>query len=62
MFIKAYINGVHYNVPIMNAVLHPVTGKEMKYKDIMKHPTMGPQYKTGFGNELHRLCQGIRDI
>jgi hypothetical protein len=28
----------------------------------MQHPTLGPQYKTGFHNELGRLCQGIRDI
>jgi hypothetical protein len=28
----------------------------------MQHPTLGPQYKTGFGSELGRLCQGIRDI
>jgi hypothetical protein len=48
--------------PMMNAVIHPATGKEMHYKDIMKHPLLGPRYKTGFGNELGRLCQGIRDI
>jgi hypothetical protein len=46
----------------MNTVLHPSTGKEMQYKDIMKHPLLGPSYKRGFGNELGRLCQGIRDI
>jgi hypothetical protein len=34
----------------------------MQYKDIMKHPLLGPRYKTGFVNELGRLCQGIRDI
>jgi hypothetical protein len=28
----------------------------------MQHPTLGPKYKTGFGNELGRLCQGIRCI
>jgi hypothetical protein len=48
--------------PMMNAVLHPASGKEMQYKDIMQHPTLGPKYQTGFGNELGRLCQGIRDI
>jgi hypothetical protein len=45
-----------------NSVLHPVTGNEMQYKKIMKHPTLGQQYKIGFGNELGCLCQGIRDI
>jgi hypothetical protein len=47
---------------MMNAVLHTATGKEMQYKDIIKHPLLGPRYKKGFGNELGRLCQGIRDI
>jgi hypothetical protein len=47
---------------MMNAVLHPATGKEMQYKDIMKNPLLGPRYKRGLGNELGRLCQGIRDI
>jgi hypothetical protein len=28
----------------------------------MQHLTLGPKYKTGLGNELGRLCQGIRDI
>jgi hypothetical protein len=50
------------NIPMMNTVLHLALGKEMQYKDIMQHPTLGPKYKTGFGNELGRLCQGIRDI
>jgi hypothetical protein len=48
--------------PKINAVLHPDSGKEMQYKNIMQHPTLGPKYKTGFRNELGRLCQGIRDI
>jgi hypothetical protein len=47
---------------MMNAVLHPVSGNKMQYKDIMQHPTLGPKYKTGFGNELGRLWKGIRDI
>jgi hypothetical protein len=34
----------------------------MQYKDIMKHPLLGPRYKKGFGNEIGRLSQGIRDI
>jgi hypothetical protein len=24
--------------PMMNSVIHPVTGKEMHYKDLMKEP------------------------
>jgi hypothetical protein len=34
----------------------------MQYKDLMKHPTLGPQYKKCLGSELGRLRQGIRDI
>jgi hypothetical protein len=52
----------NYNVPMTNAFLHPSTCKEMQYKDIMKHPTLGPPYTKGLDNELGRLCKGIRDI
>jgi hypothetical protein len=52
----AFGNNHWTDVPMMNAVLHPARGKEMQYKDIMKHPLLGPQYKKGFGNELGRLC------
>jgi hypothetical protein len=45
------------NVQMMHSVLHTATGKEMQYKDLMKHPTLGPQYKKGLGNELGRLCE-----
>jgi hypothetical protein len=58
----AFGNNHWTNVPMMNAVLHPATGKEMHDKSNMKHPVLGPHYKKGFGNELGRLCQGIRDI
>jgi hypothetical protein len=33
------------NTSMMNAVLHPASWKEIQYKDIMKHPTLGPKYK-----------------
>jgi hypothetical protein len=45
-----------------NAVFHPVTGKEMEYTALMKDPSLQPLWKRGFGNELGRLFQGIRDI
>jgi hypothetical protein len=48
--------------PIMNSVIHPVTGKEMQYKDLMKDPDLGPLFEIGLSNELGRICQGIRDI
>jgi hypothetical protein len=45
-----------------NAVVHPFTGKEMEYTALMKDPNIQPLWKSGFGNELGRLFQGIRDI
>jgi hypothetical protein len=47
---------------LANAVIHPVTGKEMEYMALMKDPRLQPLWKRGFGNECRRLCQGIRDI
>jgi hypothetical protein len=45
-----------------NAVIHPVTGKEMEYSALMKDPRLQPLWTRGFGNERARLFQGIRDI
>jgi hypothetical protein len=45
-----------------NAIIHPVTGKEMEYMALMKDPRLQPLWKRGFGNECRRLFQGIRDI
>jgi hypothetical protein len=45
-----------------NAVVHPIAGKEMEYMDLMKDPRLQPLWKRGFGNEVGRLFQGIRDI
>jgi hypothetical protein len=45
-----------------NAVVHPVTGKQMEYMALMKDPDLQPLWKRGFGNEAGRLFQGIRDI
>jgi hypothetical protein len=45
-----------------NAVIHPVTGKEMEYLSLMKDPHLKPLWTQGFGNECGRLFQGIRDI
>jgi hypothetical protein len=50
------------NVPMMNSVPHPAIGNKMEYKDIMKHPILGPQYQKGLGNKLGRICQENRDI
>jgi hypothetical protein len=45
-----------------NAVVHPITGKEMEYMALMKDPSLRPLWKRGFGNKVGRLFQGIRDI
>jgi hypothetical protein len=47
---------------LTNAVVHPVTGKEMEYMALMKDPRLQPLWKRGFGSECRRLFQGIRDI
>jgi hypothetical protein len=48
--------------PMMNLVVHLVTGKEMQYKDPMKDPELAPLFEIGLRNEAGRICQGIRDI
>jgi hypothetical protein len=45
-----------------NAVIHPVTGKEMEYMALMKDPRLQPLWTRGFGNVCARLFQGVRDI
>jgi hypothetical protein len=45
-----------------NAVIHPVTEKEMEYLALMKDPRLQPLWTRGFGNKCGRLVQGIRDI
>jgi hypothetical protein len=46
----------------VNAVVHPVMGKEMEYMALMKDPDLQPLWKRGFGNEVGQLFKGIRDI
>jgi hypothetical protein len=47
------------NIPMENAVIHSITGKEIEYTALMKDPTLEPLWKRGFGNEVGRLFQGI---
>jgi hypothetical protein len=47
---------------LANAVIHPVTGKEIEYMALMKDPRLQTLWKQGFGNECGRLFQGIRYI
>jgi hypothetical protein len=47
---------------LANAVVHPITGKQIEYMALMNDPDLQPLWKRGFGNETGRLFQGIRDI
>jgi hypothetical protein len=51
-----------YQQHFANAVVHPVTGKQMEYMALMKDPYLQPLWKRGFGNKAGRLFQGIHDI
>jgi hypothetical protein len=35
---------------LANAIIHPVTGREMEYMALMKDPRLQPLWKQGFGN------------
>ena len=41
------------------AVTHPVTGKQMEYKDLIKDPMFRDDWLLSKSNELGRLLQGI---
>jgi hypothetical protein len=58
----ALVNNHWSRQHLANAVIHPVTGKEMEYMALMKDPRLQPLWTRGFGNECGRLFQGIRDI
>jgi hypothetical protein len=47
---------------LANAVIHPVTGKEMEYTALMKDPRIQPLWTRDFGNECGRLFLGIQYI
>jgi hypothetical protein len=45
---------------IINAVLHPVAGKQMEYMALMDDPDLQDLWNRGFSNKL--TFQGIHDI
>jgi hypothetical protein len=49
-------------IQMANAVVHPVTGKEMEYMALMNYPVVKPLWERGFGNEVGHLFQGIHNI
>jgi hypothetical protein len=50
------------NFHLAKDVVQSVTGTEMEYMVLMKDPVLQPLWKRGFGIEVGRLFQGIRDI
>jgi hypothetical protein len=57
------LGGNHWTkTPMMNSLIHPVIGKDMQNKDLVKDAILGPLFEIGLINELGRICQGIRDV
>jgi hypothetical protein len=50
------------NIQMDNDSVHQFKGNEMEYTVLMKNPALEPRWKRGFGNEVGRLFQGIRNI
>ena len=54
------------DMPLMqhrcNSVFDPDTGKSLKYRQLIKHPTLKHIWLHSSANEFGRLAQGIRDI
>jgi hypothetical protein len=42
-----------------NAVVHPITGKEMEYMALMKDPRLQSLWKQGFGNKVGRVFKAF---
>jgi hypothetical protein len=47
---------------LANAVVHPLTGKQMEWMALVNDPDLQPLWKRGFSNEVGRLFQGICNI
>jgi hypothetical protein len=45
-----------------NAVVRPITGKQMECMALMNDPDLQPLWKRGFSNNTGQLFQGIHDI
>ena len=44
---------------LVNAVMEEETGKILKYKDLLKHLKLGPDWQTSGANKFGRLAQGM---
>ena len=52
------LESLHEAQNIAFAVTHPVTGKQMEYRDLVKDPAYAKRWKRSKANELGRLLQG----
>ena len=44
------------------AILDPATGKQLEYRDLMKHTMYQKTWTKSFTKELAQLAQGLKDI
>lgn len=54
-----WIDFLHH---VANSVEHPITGKLMEYRELIRDPITTPAWTISSANEFGRLSQGIRDI
>ena len=52
------LESLHEAQNVAFAVTHPVTGKQMEYRDLVKDPEYAERWKRSKANELGRLLQG----
>ena len=53
---KIEIKGVR---ELINSVMDLETGKMLSYRDLLKHPKLGPDWNVLVANEFGRLAQGV---
>ena len=46
-------------IPMVNAVIHPVTGKSMEYRELITDPLTKKAWTKSSANEFGRLAQGV---
>ncbi len=44
---------------MVNAVMDKETGEMLEYRDLLKHPKLGPDWQIFGVNEFVRLAQGV---
>ena len=46
---------LHWAFPVIDEE----TGEALEYRQLKKHPRLGPIWNTSYSNEMGRLCQGV---